>query len=391
MKLAIVAAGYTPGEADQLRRSMAAWKRHGDIEKHRDRITQGMLARGYTPEFSAELFDRLKGFGSYGFPESHAASFALLAYASAWLKCHEPAAFVCALLNSLPMGFYSESQLVQDARRHGIPVNPVDVRFSNWDCTLEPVSCTSSSRQTGEGRAPIQPPSLRLGLRMIRGFREDAAERIRNARDACTFADIADLVERAELDTRDRTLLAEAGALRGLAGHRHRARWHVAGVEPQRPLFGHTSPEEHVIAIAPPSTGDNTLADYATTGLTLGPHPLEQLRAQLKARRCQRSRELHAMPHGANARAAGLVTLRQRPMTASGVTFVTLEDEDGMVNVVIWRDLAERQRRVLLTAKLLGVDGRWESVEGVNHLIAQRLHDYSPLLAALDSKSRDFR
>ncbi|TAM92874.1 MAG: error-prone DNA polymerase [Rhodanobacteraceae bacterium] len=380
MQLAIAAAGYSGGEADQLRRSMAAWKRHGDIEKHRERITRGMLARGYTPEFSAELFDRLKGFGSYGFPESHAASFALLAYASAWLKCHEPAAFVCALLNSLPMGFYSESQLVQDARRHGIEVRPVDVRSSSWDCTLE----TNTARPAGQ-------PSLRLGLRMIRGFREEAAERIGIARAQRGFTDTANLVERAWLDARDRQLLADAGALRGLAGHRHRARWEVAGIEPQRPLFGHISPDEAVIAIAPPGTGEDTIADYVATGLSLGTHPVKQVRLQLRARRCRPSRELRALAHGAHARAAGLVTLRQRPMTAKGTTFVTLEDEDGMVNVVVWPDLAERQRRVLLTATLLGVEGRWESVEGVQHLIAKRLHDYSPLLGALDSRSRDFR
>jgi error-prone DNA polymerase len=379
MKLAVVAAGYSPGEADQLRRSMAAWKRHGDIEKHRDRITRGMLARGYTPAFSAELFDRLKGFGSYGFPESHAASFALLAYASAWLKCHEPAAFVCALLNALPMGFYSESQLVQDARRHGISVNPVDVRYSDWDCTLE------------EERDVTRQPTLRLGFRIIRGFGEDAAERISAARGQHMFANVSDLVERAKLDARGRALLAEAGALRGLAGHRHRARWQVAGVEPQRPLFGHVSPDEEAVAIAPPSTGENTVADYAMTGLTLGVHPVGQIRAQLRNRHCQRSRELRALPHGSHTRAAGLVTLRQRPQTASGATFMTLEDEDGMMNVVVWRDLAERQRRIFLTAKLLGVDGRWESVEGVHHLIASRLYDYSPLLGVLESRSRDFR
>ena len=380
MRLAIVAAGYTPGEADQLRRSMAAWKRHGDIEKHRERITQGMLGRGYTPRFSEELFDRLKGFGAYGFPESHAASFALLAYASAWLKCHEPAAFVCALLNSLPMGFYSESQLVQDARRHGIRMRPVDVRASGWDCTLE----------AGSGD-PLSQPAVRLGLRMVRGFRIDVAQRISTARVHHPFVDAADLVERAELDARDRKLLADAGALRGLAGHRHRARWSVAGIEPQRPLFGFESPAESEIVLPPPSAWDNTRTDYATTGLTLGPHPLSQLRRQLRARRCQPSRELKAFAHGSKVRAAGLVTLRQRPQTASGVTFVTLEDEGGMVNVVIWRDLAERQRRVLLTSTLLGVDGRWESVEGVNHLIAERLYDYTPLLGVLDSRSRDFR
>ncbi len=380
MQLAVVAAGYSGGEADQLRRSMAAWKRHGDIEKHRARITQGMLARGYTPEFSAELFDRLKGFGSYGFPESHAVSFALLAYASAWLKCHEPAAFVCALLNSLPMGFYSESQLVQDARRHGIRVLPVDVRASDWDSTLE---------TDADADAPWQ-PALRLGLRLVRGFDEAAAVRIGQARAAQAFANLADLVERAGLDARERRLLADAGALRGLAGHRHRARWQVAGIEPQRPLFGRASPDEASIVIAPPATGENTLADYAATGLTLGVHPVRQVRAQLRARRCQDPRNLRALPHGAAVRAAGLVTLRQRPATASGVTFVTLEDEAGTVNVVVWRDLAERQRRVLLQARLLGVDGHWESVAGVQHLVAQRLHDYSALLGALDSRSRDF-
>ncbi len=390
MKLAIVAAGYSGGEADQLRRSMAAWKRHGDIEKHRERITRGMLARGYSPEFSAELFDRLKGFGSYGFPESHAASFALLAYASAWLKRHHPAAFTCALLNSLPMGFYSESQLVQDARRHGIEVRPVDVRSSDWDCTLEaiPSRGDGGNEDTDVTGGPL---ALRLGLRLVRGFREDAAGRIHAARAQHPFTDTADLATRAALDARDRKLLADAGALRGLAGHRHRARWNVAGIEPQRPLFGHAGPGESPIAITPPAAGEDTVADYASTGLTLGTHPVKQIRAQLRARRCRPSRELRALPHGALVRAAGLVTLRQRPMTARGTTFLTLEDEDGMVNIVVWADLAERQRHTLLTATLLGVDGRWESVEGVQHLIADTLHDYSPLLGTLDSRSRDFR
>ncbi|HEX7323971.1 MAG TPA: error-prone DNA polymerase, partial [Rhodanobacteraceae bacterium] len=429
MKLAIVAAGHTPGEADQLRRSMAAWKRHGDIEKHRARITEGMLARGYTQQFSEQLFDQLKGFGSYGFPESHAASFALLAYASAWLKCHEPAAFLCALLNSLPMGFYSASQLVQDARRHGVAVYPVDVRASDWDCTLEPhsgshsmeptqtpfaLSAAQRSRRVNgvspESRTPFRPcfdklstngrgqaranatpqPAIRLGFRQVRGFRESAAERIHAARAERPFVDPADLVARAQLDARDRDLLAEAGALHGLAGNRHRARWSVAGIEPQRPLFGFDSPAETAVALPLPTTWDDTRTDYAVTGLTLGPHPVAQLRLQLRTRRCRTSRELHALASGTHARAAGLVTLRQRPSTASGVTFVSLEDEAGMVNVIVWRGLAERQRRVLLTATLMGVDGRWECVDGVSNLIADNLYDYSPLLGALDSRSRDF-
>jgi error-prone DNA polymerase len=400
MKLAIVAAGYSPGEADQLRRSMAAWKRHGNVEAHRERITQGMLARGYTQAFSEELFDRLKGFGAYGFPESHAASFALLAYASAWLKCHEPAAFVCALLNSLPMGFYSESQLVQDARRHGITVLPVDVRSSEWDCTLENgvrdnfMPAVPGTDHPGREPAPIIVPdtilAVRLGLRMLRGFREDVALRIHAARAVHAFGDLADLVGRAGLDARDRKLLADAGALRGLAGHRHRARWQAAGIEPQRPLFGFASPGEQAIAIKPPATGADTIADYAATGLTLGAHPLKQLRAQLRARHCRPSRELRTLPSGSRARAAGLVTLRQRPQTASGVTFLSLEDEDGMVNVIVWQALAERQRRVLLQATLLAVDGRWESADGVDNLIAEHLYDYSTLLGTLDARSRDF-
>lgn len=214
--------------------------------------------------------------------------------------------------------------------------------------------------------------------------------RIHAACAAHAFTDLADLVERASLDARDRRLLANAGALVGLAGHRHRARWQAAGIEPQRPLFGFASPAEQAIALQPPTTGEDTLADYAATGLTLGAHPMRQLRAQLRAHRCRPSRELRALPNGSRVRTAGLVTLRQRPATASGVTFVSLEDEDGMVNVIVWQALAERQRRVLLQARLLGVDGRWESAHGIANLVAERLHDYSALLSTLDIRSRDF-
>lgn len=379
MKLAIIAAGYSGGEADQLRRSMAAWKRHGNIEIHRERITRGMLERGYTPQFAAELFDRLKGFGSYGFPESHATSFALLAYASAWLKCHEPAAFTCAVLNALPMGFYSESQLVQDARQHGIEVRPVAVEASDWDCTLEPFP-DDLQRQ----------PALRLGMRLVRGMDRAAAIRLTVARTRRPFTDIDDLVTRAGLEARTRRLLAGAGALRHLAGHRHRARWLVSGIEPQRPLFGHAGPAEPRPLLAPPATIEDTLADYAGIGLTLGPHPVRQIRPRLEARRYRPSHHLRALAGGTHVRTAGLVTLRQRPMTAGGTTFVTLEDEYGSINVIIWRRLAERQRAVLLDASLLGVDGRWESAEGVQHLVARRLHDCSALLGSLRVPSHDY-
>ncbi len=378
MKLAIVAAGYTPGEADQLRRAMAAWKRHGGMEKHRERIMRGMTERGYTEAFAAQLFEQIKGFGSYGFPESHAASFAGIVYASCWLKCHEPAAFACALLNAQPMGFYGPSQIVQDVQRHGIAVRPLDVRHSDWDCTLE---------EDARGRGQ---PALRLGLRQVRGFRQDAAERLSRARAQHPFRDVVDLCARTGIDRRQQELLAEAGALRALAGHRHRAKWAVAGVEPQLPLFGQDSPLEQVIVLPPPSVAENLAADYARTGLSLGPHPLKLIRPRLRAARYADSRSLRSQPHESRVRAAGLVTQRQRPQTASGVTFITIEDEHGCINVVVWSQVAERQRRAYLEARLLGVEGQWEAVDGVSHLIARRLVDLSALLGSLDSRSRDF-
>ncbi|WP_312714181.1 error-prone DNA polymerase [Stutzerimonas nitrititolerans] len=377
MELAVVAAEYTPGEADQLRRSMAAWKRHGGLEPHRQRLTERMLERGYTPEFTARIFEQIKGFGSYGFPESHAASFALLTYASCWLKCHEPAAFACSLINSWPMGFYSPDQILQDARRHGIETRPVDVNHSNWDCTLEP-----------NGGAQ---PAIRMGLRMIRGFRQEAAESIERARCQQPFDDVADLCLRAGLDQRARAQLADAGALHGLAGDRHRARWAVAGVEGQLPLFAGQTTRELPVSLPRPTVGEDLHTDYDTLGTTLGPHPLKLLRAQLRGKRCRSSRELRDIEHGRNVSVAGLVVGRQKPGTASGVIFLTLEDEFGMVNVVVWKDLGERQRRVLVDSQLLRIDGRLEMQHDVVHLIAGRLTDYTPLLAGLDVRSRDFR
>ncbi|WP_202020920.1 error-prone DNA polymerase [Pseudomonas sp. ADAK18] len=377
MQIAIVAADYSPGEADQLRRSMAAWKRHGGLEPHQERLRSGMVKNGYTEAFAAQIFEQIKGFGSYGFPESHAASFALLTYASCWLKCHEPAAFACALINSWPMGFYSPDQVLQDARRHHLQIRPVDVSASDWDCSLEPI----------EG----QQPAIRMGLRMVSGFREEDARRIETARQGGDFFDIADLGERARLDTRAQELLADAGALRSLAGHRYQARWEVAGVQRQMGLFaGVPSPEESVVALPQPTVGEDLQADYASVGTTLGPHPLALLRDELRTRRCRSSRELLTVEHGRHVSIAGLVTGRQRPGTASGVTFVTLEDEFGNINVVVWRDLAERQRQVLVASQLLKVDGRWEAVGEVRHLIAGRLSDLTPLLAWINVRSRDF-
>lgn len=377
MELAMIAGEYTPGEADQLRRSMAAWKRHGGLEPHRKRLTERMLAKGYTPEFTARIFEQIKGFGSYGFPESHAASFALLTYASCWLKCHEPAAFACSLINSWPMGFYSPDQILQDARRHNLETRAVDVNHSDWDCTLEP----NGNEQ----------PAIRMGLRMIRGFRQEDALRIQHTRSLQPFRDVTDLCLRAGLDQRARAQLADAGALAGLAGDRHRARWEVAGVEGQLPLFAGQTTRELPVSLPKPTVGEDLYTDYDTLGTTLGPHPLTLLREQLRAKRCRSSRDLHSMEHGRNVSVAGLVVGRQKPGTASGVIFVTLEDEFGMVNVVVWRDLGERQRRVLVDSQLLRVDGRLEMQSGVVHVIAGRLVDCTPMLSGLDVRSRDFK
>jgi error-prone DNA polymerase len=376
MQLAVVAAGFTPGEADLLRRSMAAWKRKGGLEHLEERLISGMLAHGYKREFAEQIYRQILGFGEYGFPESHAVSFALLAYVSAWLKCHEPAAFLAALLNSQPMGFYGPSQLVQDARRHGVDVRPVDVVASAWECTLEP--------------GADDKPAVRLGFCMAIGFAEKAAERLSAARAQRGFASIDDLARRAALDARDLRLLADANALAALAGHRRLAHWSVAGVEPTTPLLEHAPVGETIPLLAAPHEGENIVVDYASTGLTLGRHPLALLRGRLKRLRLSTAAELNAFPHGRLARAAGIVTGRQRPGTASGVVFVTLEDETGNVNVVVWNDLVEKQRRELIGARLLGVYGVLERQGEVVHLIAQRLIDYSALLGRLTTASRDF-
>jgi error-prone DNA polymerase len=381
MQVAVDAAGFTPGEADQLRRSMAAWKRRGGLEPYREKLLAGMLARGYSREYAEQTFERIKGFGSYGFPESHAASFALVTYASCWLKCHEPAAFVASLINSQPMGFYTPDQLLQDAKRKGIRVLPVDVRYSDWDCGLEFAD--------GDTRGK---PAIRLGLRLVSGFSQDVAERIATARAPRPFADVADLCHRASVDRRHQALLAESGALKGLSGHRHRARWAIAGVEAPLPLFdGLPQTAEPDLAIPLPSVGEDMAADYASIGLTLGKHPLSLIRKQLTARRCLSSADLAKVPHGKRVRFAGLVRMRQRPETASGVTFVTLEDEHGMVNAVVWQRTAEEQRRELLESNLMAIDGRLERADGVQHLLVSRMENYGGLLAKLQTGSRDFR
>ncbi|MGE5468247.1 MAG: error-prone DNA polymerase [Ignavibacteria bacterium] len=371
MQLAIVAAGFTAGEADQLRRAMAAWKRRGGIEPFRDKLLGGMAERGYAPEFAEALFRQIQGFAEYGFPESHAASFALLVYVSAWLKCHEPAAFLVGLVNSQPMGFYPVSQLVQDARRHGVEVRGVDVTASEWETVLD-------------GAA------VRLGLHRIRGLGQEAGERIATARRAAPFANVADLARRAALSRVDLDALAAAGALAGLAGHRRQAAWAAAAVPVQRDLLFDAPVAEEMPSLPAPREGEDLVADYAHLGLTLGRHPLALLRGRLDRWRYAKADELRGLEHNRPARAAGLVTCRQRPGTANGVIFLTLEDETGLANVIVHEKLAERQRRELLGARLLGVLGVLSREGDVVHVVAKRLMDHTELLGALPTVSRDF-
>jgi error-prone DNA polymerase len=377
MQLAIVAAGFTPGEADRLRRAMAAWKRKGGLGPFEERLIRGMRERGYTEQFARQIFQQILGFGDYGFPESHAASFALLVYVSAWLKRHEPAAFAAALINSQPMGFYAPSQLVQDARRHGVEVRPVDVDASDWDCTLEP---------TGSGTL-----ALRLGLRLIKGFPEAAALRLMEARRTFGFDDVPALARRARLDRRELGCLAAAGALARLAGHRHRAAWQVAGVEAPSPLIAEPQVSEGIPLLRAPGEGQDIVADYRHVGLSLRRHPLALLRSRLDERSVLSAARLRERPNGSRVCTAGLVVTRQRPGTASGVTFVTLEDETGYVNLIVWRQIAERQRRALVGSRLMGVTGELQLEGEVMHVIVHRITDLSRWLGDLVAPSRDFR
>jgi error-prone DNA polymerase len=376
MHLAMVAADFTADEADGLRRSMAAWKRKGGLEKHEARLRSGMKAKGYSDDFIVRICKQIQGFGDYGFPESHAASFALLAYVSSWLKYHHPAAFLAALLNSQPMGFYSSSTLVQDARRHGVEVRPVDVTVSEWNCTLE-------------HQGYVQ-PAVRLGFAVVRGLSEYSAKRVTAARAENPIESVDDLARRTGLAPRDLRSMAAAGAFATLAGHRRNAHWLAAGNRPPG-MLRNVPISERLPHLPAPSEGENLVADYASLGLTLGRHPLALLRQQLQRMRLATAVELQQLSSGERARMAGIVTGRQKPQTAKGTMFVTLEDETGCVNVVVWNRLAEKQRRELLGSTLLGVEGVVEKQDGVCHLVARRFVDHSRLLGRLETDSRDFR
>lgn len=379
MQLCMDCADFTAGEADRLRRSMAAWRRDGDLRPFQQMILERMQRNGYSEEFARRICQQIEGFADYGFPESHAASFALLAYASSWIKCHEPAAFLAGLLDSQPMGFYSPSQLVQDARRHGVEVRPVDVQVSQLGCTLE----------GPPGDAPA-PPAVRLGLRLVKGLPGTAARRIVQARDQGPFRDVHDLARRAALQPRDLQLLASADALVSLAGHRRQQMWEAAAWKSQTDLLARAPVHEPQLELLPAPEGEEIVFDYASVGLTLRRHPLALLRPRLARRGVSSSQELAQMPGGRRVRACGIVTVRQQPGTAHGTIFVSLEDEHGAVNVIVWPRVREAQRRPLLESRLLMVTGTWQREKGVCHLIAERLEDCSAWLGRLGTESRDF-
>ncbi|MBS1158017.1 MAG: error-prone polymerase, DnaE-like protein [Proteobacteria bacterium] len=373
MQLAVVAANFTPGEADQLRRAMAAWKRKGGLEPFEQKLLEGMAANGLPESFARRIIAQIQGFGEYGFPESHAASFALLVYASAWLKRHHPAAFLCGLLNSQPMGFYSPSMLIQDARRHGVTVLPPDVTASDWESRLD------------------ENAAVRLGLREIRGFSPAVAERISAARQIRQFSDVADLAARAGLQRRDLDLLAAADALASLAGDRRQAAWAATAAVRQGDLFDGLPLREAAPPDLPaPAEGENLVADYRSLGLSLRRHPLALLRQHLRERRFVAAAALKTAGQRATVRVAGIVVGRQRPGTATGIVFVTLEDETGLTNVVVHPQLVDKQRRELLGSTLLGVYGQLQKEGEVVHLVAKRLVDLSAWLGRLETHSRDF-
>ena len=375
MQIAMIAADFSAGEADQLRRAMAAWKRKGGLEPFRDKLVGRMTEKGYDPEFAEAIFRQIEGFGEYGFPESHAYSFALLAYVSSWLKCHEPAAFLAALLNSQPMGFYSPSQLVQDAERHGVEVRPVDVSYSDVKATLEDLP---------------QTPAVRLGLEMIAGLSKAATELIVEARCERPFQSTGDLARRASLTLADMKRLAAADALASLSGHRRQQFWEAAASHPATELLADAPIREQRLLLPEASEAEAILIDHVALGLSLRRHPLALLRPELSERRMLSSTQLRDLPDGRYTRTCGLVTGRQQPGTAKGTIFVSLEDEGGTINVIVWCHVRERFRIPLLRSRLMAVYGQWQRQGAVQHLIADRLEDWSHLIGPLRAESRDF-
>jgi error-prone DNA polymerase len=376
MKLVVVAAGFTPGEADQLRRAMGAWRRTGVIEQFEHKLISGMLARGYTEEFARSLFGQIEGFGSYGFPESHAASFALLVYVSAWIKCHHPAVFLAAILNSQPMGFYGPSQLVADARRHGVEVRPVDVNMSDCDCTLE--------RREEDGALAV-----RLGWSTVKGLPQTAALAVVAERRAGPFSSYREFVARTGLKTAILSRLAAADAFRSIGLTRRPALWMALAPTSEEPLLADL-PDEAPPPLPLLSPVQDVIHDYLAQGLSLRGHPFSPLRTSLEAQRVVPAVSLERLKPGRRYRVAGLVLMRQRPETAKGITFMTLEDETGSTNLIIRKEVWARHQRVGRQARALIATGMLQRQEGVMHLIVDKLEDLSTQLPRLGHVSRDF-
>jgi error-prone DNA polymerase len=400
MRLAMVAAGYSAGQADQLRRAMGAWRRPGLLEQFRTSLRDGMRARGYPASYAEEVFNQIRGFGEYGFPESHAASFALLAYVSAWLKYHYPAAFVAALLNSQPMGFYAPAQLVRDAREHGVQVRPIDINHSDWDCTLEPVigSATQPSplplspraERGGISSSERWQFALRLGFRLIKGLPESTGRMIAQARGGRPFSSLTDFVRRTGLSKPLLVRLSAADTFGSLGLNRRTALWQILSVEKPPALFARLDTEEETPVLADMPLYKRVVADYQTVGLSLTAHPLSLVRSEMGSLGVVAAAGLAKMANNASVNVAGLVLVRQQPGTAKGIVFVTLEDETGIVNLIVRPAVWQRYRSAARAAVALFARGRLQRSQGVIHVLPTELTDLSSLIPQIASASRDF-
>ena len=376
MQIAVVAAGFSPGEADQLRRAMGAWQRSGNMGSYQQKLMEGMRARDYSEAFAEAIYKQIEGFGEYGFPESHSASFALLTYVSSYLKHHHPAAFFAGLINSQPMGFYQPAQLLEQAKRQRVQILPVDVMVSEHQCTLE-------------DDAPGN-PAIRLGMRLVKGLRDEDAQRIVAAREERAFISMADVVQRAELSPRATRALAMCGAFRNVTEHRNLAYWEALAVERARPSLAEVPFDEELPALPPPSEWEEILRDYYQLGLSTGRHPLAVLRSRLRSLGVLRRRDLEALDSGTDVCVSGLVTHLQHPQTAKGVVFASLEDETGINNIIFWPGVFAAERGNIIGTTLLIVHGTLQNEQGVVHVVAQRVEDYSHWVERLPRKSRDF-
>jgi error-prone DNA polymerase len=391
MKLAVVAADYTPGEADQLRRDMAAWRRSGRLERHRDKLVRRMMARGIEREFAERVFEQIRGFGDYGFPESHAASFAYIAYVSAWLKCHYPDVFTCALLNAQPMGFYSPATLIEDARRHGVRILPVNVQTSDWDCTLAEVpQALSDLGRRRPGDTGVRQYAVQVGLRYVKGLAARVGERIVSARREAAFRSIDDFAARTQCDDGVLTRLSEAGAFESIVADRRGALWAAHGARHDGTVALPMDEREREVAFTGLSDFETIAWDYEATGHSPRGHLLEPLRGELRGHGLPDARGVAALPDGARVRYAGIVITRQRPGTARGVVFMTMEDETGFVNVVLWKDVFERYAILAKTSSFLGVTGKIQSEKGVVHVVAESLWEPRLSVRPRRRRSRDF-